>query len=154
MSLAHFEAMAPPGDMVYRTPEPLSFELVQQTAIFFEEKLCPSYPTPPCLQMLTRPDLRYLRPESPTQYPRLGNLRLQKSNYPLATASGNCGDLPRAPQDNHTCQGGRERVRPCCFAALAPDHYPGYAQRCQVQSRFFLCAVEHIAVRTPSYDGG
>lgn len=97
MSLAHFEAMAPPGDMVYRTPASLSFELVQQTAIWFEEKLC-QYPSPlPRLQMLTRPDPRYPSAESLTQYPRFGNLRLPKSNYPITTASSGCSDLPRSP---------------------------------------------------------
>lgn len=36
----HSEAMGPPGDMVYRTPAVLPFELIQHTGIFFEEQLC------------------------------------------------------------------------------------------------------------------
>ncbi|KAJ5172951.1 hypothetical protein N7492_005544 [Penicillium capsulatum] len=39
MSLPRLEAMAPPGDMVYRTPVPLAPELVKHCTSFFEDYL-------------------------------------------------------------------------------------------------------------------
>ncbi|KAJ5679622.1 hypothetical protein N7462_007866 [Penicillium macrosclerotiorum] len=39
MSSQQLEAMSPSGDRVYLTPDALPFELVEQTGIFFEEKL-------------------------------------------------------------------------------------------------------------------
>jgi hypothetical protein len=53
MSSQHLDEMAPSGDLEYRAPKPLVFELVQHIGIFFEEKLCQSCP------------LKHLQPRHP-----------------------------------------------------------------------------------------
>lgn len=135
----------------YRAAKPISFELVQHSGIFFEEKLCSFNLRQTKRKKEEANKSRYASPQPPTKHPQLGDRLVWSCVYPIPSPPGRGSDFPDTPVDHNAHQNRRgERSAKRSAATAATGEHPSWTGDSQVRPRVCLYAFRDLAAREPS----